>query len=499
MPGYAMEIVGRGFSAHTQSKTRTWQGLAMREVLPGISHRTINGSVVPVAWNYLNYVIDKTKPVYATIIKADIGGVGGHVVVHPHVMQEVIRHIAENSQDLISAFFVSGAGDDISINLVHQRGYNDPAIQQLCFKAFDGAIETARQLGLYGPGQDMVKTEDSEGKMRYVFEQTGNISGAGPSIAEIMLDPIQTQNQVLFVWSDKTDPGSYSIPLYKSFGQIWMQDSQILAFSNARNGNYFLVQDVELKDAAAEMGKTTDEVGQMGSGLVMLRSGVDDRMIATILSDRDRFAIKAIFGIDENGRPARRIVSVSTDKLHNIGGEYLGKDDPVMLMLAQKDQAAPGEIVRAGWSKPFLVAGNCRGSHNAVLMPSVLFSGTEYSSNPVVTSATVSVHTPTGYIGGMVDNFYGPAWEHIRQQAAIHDTWFHEAHGFFQPKELNKGALEYQKGFMEALKIASRMRRYFDLNGPTSMDDAATALVDLTGKIRAEGVAAAKHTGPEVD
>jgi len=499
MAGAVMEVASRGFSVHTQSKTRTWQGLAMREVLPGISHQTINGSVVPVAWNYLNFVVDKTKPVFASIIKADIGGVGGHVVVHPHVMQEVIRHIAENSKDLISAFFVSGAGDDISINLIHQRGYNNPDIQQLCFNAFDKAIETARQLGLYGPGQDMVKTKDSDGNLRYVFEQTGNISGAGPSIAEIQLDPKQTQNQVLFVWSDKTDPGSYSIPLYKNFGQIWMQDAQMLAFSNARNGSYFLVQDVELKDAAAEMGKTTDEVGQMGSGLIMLRSGVDDRLLATVLSDRDRFAVKAVFGIDEQGNPVRRIVSVSTDKLHNIGGEYLGKDDPVMLMLAQKDQAAPGEIIRAGWMEPFLVAGNCRGSHHAVLMPSVLFSGTEYSSNPVVTSATVSVYTPTGYIGGMVDNFYGPAWDHVREQAAIHDTWFHRAHGFFQPKELSKGALEYQKGFMEALRIASRMRRYFDVNGPTSMDEAVGKLAGVSARVRAEGVAAADHTGPEVD
>jgi len=494
-PAADVRIVGRGFSApHVQTtrKSVTWEGLAMRQVLPGISHQTINGETVPIAYNNLGYQIDPARELTVSIIKADIGGVGGHVVVHPHVMQEVQRQIFEQSKGLVSAFFVSGAGDDISINLVHQRGVNAGEIHALCYKAFEDAVDTARKLGLYGPGQDL----PIAGKALY--EKTGNVQGAGPSCAELNLDPGQSQSQVVFLWADKTDPGGYSIPFWRIFNNVNMQDSEMLAYSRARFGYWFMIQDVELKDAAREMGKTPEEVAEMGSGLMMFHSGVDNRMITTVLSDRDRYAVKAIYGTDEHGNPMRVVAKISTDKLHNIGGEYLGKDDPVGLILAQKDYPAPGETIRAGWTEPFLVAGNCRGSHYSVMMPSTIFGGTNYSSNPVVTSATVSIYSKTGYIGGMADNFAGPAWDVVRQQAVEHDLWFHRAHGPFQPKILPKGALEYQRGFMEALAIANRARRYRDLT-TASLDAVAKELSAVTQGVRAAGIAAAQETGPVVD
>jgi fructose 1,6-bisphosphate aldolase/phosphatase len=362
----------------------------------------------------------------------------------------------------------------------------------MCYLAFEQAVETSRRLGLYGPGQDL----PIAGKK--LFERTGNVQGAGPSVAELNLDPKHAQSQVMFVWSDKTDPGSYSIPLWKIFNNINMQDSEMLAASNARFGYWFLVQDVELKDAASELGVTTEELDKKGSGLTMLHSGVDNRLLTTILSDRDRYSVKAIFGTDEQGNPTRTVVAVSTDKLHNISGKYEGKDDPVMLMLGQKDYPAPGEIMRAGWSEPFLAAGNCRGSHYAVLMASRVFADTAYSSNPVVTSVTASVDYETGYIGGMVDNFFGPAWDRIRAQATEHDLWFHRAHGPFQPKTLPKGALEYQIGYMEALGKVNGVRRYFDLR-TVSVQEAANKLVGLTVAMRSGKAPAAEETGNAVD
>lgn len=494
-PAADVRIVGRGFSTpnvHTTRKSVTWEGLAMRQELPGISHRLINGSVVPIAYNNLSYQYQPGVELTATIIKADIGGVGGHVLVHPHVMQEVAAKVFEKSKGLVASFFVSGAGDDISINLVHQKGINSGDIHKLCYDALKDAVPTSRALALYGPGQDL----PDAGKTK--FERTGNVQGAGPSVAELNLDSKHAQSQVIFVWSDKTDPGSYSIPLWNVYGQIGMQDSEMLAFSNARFGWWIVVQDVELKDAARELGKTPAEVDAMGSGLMMLHSGTDNRVLSTVLCDRDRYAIKGIFGTDEHGQPTRQVVSVSTDKLHNISGKYEGKDDPVMLMLAQKDYPAPGEIIRAGWTEPFLVAGNCRGSHHAVLMPAALFADTAYSSNPVVTSATVSIDYNTGYIGGMIDNFFGPAWDFIRQQATMYDLWFHRAHRNFQPKVLGKGALEYQIGFMEALAKANQVRRYFDLSSMT-LGQAVRDLQPLTLTMRGGAAPAAQEGGREID
>ena len=125
MPGFEFATVNRGFSVRTDSKTRQWQGIVGRERHEGLSHENINGSVVPIAYNFLGAAaMDKSKPVFASIIKADIGGIGGHVLVHPSVLRKVQEHIFAESRDLISAFFVSGAGDDVSINMIHQRGLN---------------------------------------------------------------------------------------------------------------------------------------------------------------------------------------------------------------------------------------------------------------------------------------------------------------------------------------------------------------------------------------
>lgn len=464
----------------TRSKTVTWEGRAYREQIPGLSQLNINGAVTPIPYNCISTKKVDGKSVFATIIKADIGGVGGHVIVDPAVMASMRDYVFEHAKGRVLSMFIGAAGDDVSINLIHQEGLNSE-LHALAYKAFTGGVETARQLGLYGPGQDL----PIAGKT--LFEKTGNVQGAGPSCAEIELDPAQDQSQVVFFWADKTDPGAYSIPFYKMFAQTWMQDAELLASSNARFGWNFLIQDVELKTAAREMGVKTDELAEMGSGLMMFRSGIDNRLIATVLSDRDRYAIKGIWGTDANGKLTRQAVAVSTDKLHNIGGEYLGKDDPVALALAQKNYPAPGELVRAGFVEPFLVAGNCRGSHYAVMMPALLFADTGYSSNPIITSATVSIYQKTGYIGGMVDNFFGPAWDAIRQEAAHHDRWFHRAHGPFQPKTLTVEALEYQGGYTEALAQSRKVKKYYHLTGSEGkpLHEVANELVVLTDKARA--------------
>src|SRR5574337_248992 len=62
------------------------------------------------------------------------------------------------------------------------------------------------------------------------------------------------------------------------------------------------------------------------------------------------------------------ILAASTDRLHNIAGTYVGKDDPICIIRTQKDFPAT-EDAGSAFNNPHLVAGNTRGSHHMPLMP----------------------------------------------------------------------------------------------------------------------------------
>ena len=70
------------------------------------------------------------------------------------------------------------------------------------------------------------------------------------------------------------------------------------------------------------------------------------------------------------------IVSASTDRLHNIAGTYVGKDDPIAIVRTQKNFPATEEAGSA-FNNPHFVAGNTRGSHHMPLMPVRLNSARE--------------------------------------------------------------------------------------------------------------------------
>ena len=72
-----------------------------------------------------------------------------------------------------------------------------------------------------------------------------------------------------------------------------------------------------------------------------------------------------------------QIVSASTDRLHNIAGTYVGKDDPIAIVRTQKNFPATEEVGSA-FNDPHFVAGNTRGSHHMPLMPVKIKFGSKF-------------------------------------------------------------------------------------------------------------------------
>lgn len=142
-----------------------------------------------------------------SIIKADVGSVGGHIAPSPEMIESVQDYIQKEGKKkgLILDYFVCHTGDDISILLSHQKGVANSKIHKLCWDAFLKATKIAKSQGLYGAGQDLL-----------VEAFSGNVKGMGPQVAEIEFQEREAEPFLMFM-ADKTEPGAFNLPLYLSF------------------------------------------------------------------------------------------------------------------------------------------------------------------------------------------------------------------------------------------------------------------------------------------
>ena len=358
-----------------------------------------------------------------SVIKADIGSIGGHIQPSARLLETVRSHVAGQGGELLIDSYISYTGDDIAIVMTHRRGVSDARIHKLAWDAFMAGTGTARKQGLYGAGQDLLKEAFS-----------GNVRGMGPAVAELEFDE-RPNEPFLFFAADKTDPGAYNLPLYLAFADPMNTPGLMLSPGMSR-GFRFVIMDVAHTE---------------GDRVIELDAPEDLYAIATLLRDTERYVVESV-AARSNGEQA---VSVSTSRLHNIAGKYTGKDDPVMLVRVQKDFPATGEVLAPYAIGPY-VAGCMRGSHQMPLMPVPLNSGISYFDGPpVVSCAAFAVHE--GRLTEAVDAFAHPFWDTVRDTVSNKAIGMRRQ-GFFGAAMLPMTELEYT-GIMDKLKeLDSRFR-----------------------------------------
>ena len=93
-----------------------------------------------------------------SVIKCDVGSIAGHHVVPPELL-DVCRSVLARGRDegTIKDFYVTNCGDDIELIMSHERGEDDPKVHELAWEAFRAAADKAREMHLYGAGQDLLK------------------------------------------------------------------------------------------------------------------------------------------------------------------------------------------------------------------------------------------------------------------------------------------------------------------------------------------------------
>jgi fructose 1,6-bisphosphate aldolase/phosphatase len=127
-----------------------------------------------------------------SVIKADIGSIGGHIQPSRRLLDAVRVYVADHCKDLLINHCISFTGDDVAILATHKRGCNDERVHELAWNAFLAGTAVARQQGLYGAGQDLLKDAFS-----------GNVRGMGPAVAELEFD--ERPNEP-FLFSLRTRP-----------------------------------------------------------------------------------------------------------------------------------------------------------------------------------------------------------------------------------------------------------------------------------------------------
>jgi fructose 1,6-bisphosphate aldolase/phosphatase len=348
-----------------------------------------------------------------SVIKADVGGIGGHTRPSDGLLNAV-RKTVKNNEKLLIDHYIGYCGDDSHIIMTHTKGVNNKEIHQIAWDAFMAGTEVAKQEGLYGAGQDLLKDSFS-----------GNIKGMGPGVAEMEFDERPNEAFTVFA-ADKTEPGAFNYPMYRLFVDALSNTGLIV--------NESLASGVNINIMDVEKGK-----------IAKLSLWEDKPTIEAALMYPGRFVIDSVYTKD--GEP---ILDASTDRLHNIAGTYVGKDDPICIVRTQKKFPATEEAGSV-FNNPHYVAGNTRGSHNMPLMPVKINSAaTTNFCIPIVQSLVFSMHD--GKLIGPFDGFSTSDWDHIRD-IATKKALVMRSQGFIHPATLVPSELEYAEGYKARMDI----------------------------------------------
>ncbi|AGG06687.1 MULTISPECIES: fructose-1,6-bisphosphate aldolase/phosphatase [Dehalococcoides] len=356
-----------------------------------------------------------------SVIKADIGGFVGHSDSHPQCLARAEKHLAEaKKKGMLIDYHITKCGDDLQLIMTHQKGINNKVIHEMAWDTFVSCTEVAKELKLYGAGQDLLCDAFS-----------GNVKGMGPGVAEMEIDERPSEPIIIFM-ADKTSSGAWNLPLYKMFADPFNTIGLVIA-ENMHDGFSFEVHDV--KESKGITFNTPEEIYDL----------------LVFIGAPSRFAIKSV-----STRKGEIAAVSSTQKLALLAGRYVGKDDPVCIVRAQGAFPAVGEILEP-FTQPYLVEGWMRGSHNGPIMPVSVEDSTptRFDGPPRVTA--LGFQLSNGMLIGPRDMFKDKSFDNARQKS-LDMADMMRSHGPFEPHRLPLEEMEYTTMPQVSKKLAGRFK-----------------------------------------
>jgi len=349
-----------------------------------------------------------------SLIKADVGSVAGHSVVAEPLFRIARKRMREAQESgLIASSYVFNAGDDLELLMTHAKGENNNEVHKLAWDTFLDCAKKAKELKLYGAGQDLLSDAFS-----------GNVKGLGPGVAEIEFEERGSDPVVVFA-ADKTEPSAFNYFLYRVFADP--SNTAGLVIDPKMTGGFKF----EVFDAYEDKS-------------VVLESPRELYQLIALIGATSRYMVSRVWRTSDN-----EIVSASsTTKLSLIAGTYVGKDDPVCLVRGQSGFPSVGEVI-APFQHSYLVAGWMRGSHWGPFMPVGLKDSkcTVFDGPPRI--VCLGVQVANGKLAAdddgkplVVDFFEDVAFDGARREA-IEMSQFLRRMGEFEPARLSPEAMEY--------------------------------------------------------
>lgn len=347
-----------------------------------------------------------------SILKADIGGYPGHSGMHPQILEkakELLQYAKVKKE--ITDYFVGYCGDDLDLIITHNKGPDNADVHSLAWNIFQEGTKIAKELKLYGAGQDLLSDSFS-----------GNVKGMGPGVAEMEFEERKSEPIVCFLM-DKTDPSAFNLPMFKMFGDPF-NTAGLVIDPSMHKGFKFEVYDIYKNKR------------------VFLNSPEELYDLLALIGSKSKYVIKRVLVREGNKVPEGEAASViSTDKLSLIAGEYVGKDDPVGIVRSQAGLPALGEVLE-GFAFPHLVGGWMRGSHTGPIMPVSMQDATPSRFDGPPRVVALGFQLANGKLVGPVDMFKDKAFDLARQKS-LEIADYMRRHGPFEPHRLPPGEMEY--------------------------------------------------------
>ncbi|MEE9591807.1 MAG: fructose-1,6-bisphosphate aldolase/phosphatase [Thermodesulfobacteriota bacterium] len=360
----------------------------------------------------------ESKKVTFSVIKADVGGFVGHSSFHPELL-ETAKERLNNAKEkgAVKDFHVLRCGDDLELIMTHNKGCDDKDIHELAWNIFLACTELAKELKLYGAGQDILSNAFS-----------GNIKGMGPGVAEMEFIERKSEPIIVFM-ADKTSTGAWNLPLYRIFADPFNTAGLTIDPSMIEG---FIFEVLDIKE-----GK-----------IITLSCPEETYLLLALIGAIDRYILRAVYRKKDN----ELVAVASAQSLSLIAGKYIGKDDPVMVIRCQAGLPAVGEVLEP-FAFPHLVMGWMRGSHHGPLMPVPFYESnpSRFDGPPRVIAAGFQLCN--GHLIGPHDMFDDPSFDNTRRKAdRIAD--YMRRHGPFQPHRLPLDQMEYTTlpGILKKLK-----------------------------------------------
>jgi fructose 1,6-bisphosphate aldolase/phosphatase len=245
----------------------------------------------PNIFSYKSYIFAKNPALvqrYIKATKADVGGVGGHVVAADEVKSIIAKYVLDNNsyrgEPIFTSLIVTHTGDDCAVTGIMAEPVDMSVVDELMWDALQEGATKAAELGLYGPGQDLLAD---------AF--TGNLRGAGPATVALPF-PVRKDNAsqtVLVSFADKTEPmafnhyatGAYMLPRFNT--------GLVIAASKMKRGYLFEIVDLDTKAQAVEAGAHPRDQRALDAKMEEVAKGLQEKVI-TLRAPEDLYDIEGL-------------------------------------------------------------------------------------------------------------------------------------------------------------------------------------------------------------